>query len=77
MKALIEEYVRGIVAPLVGRSHEAVPEEPHDFNILIGAAELQHVDASILNKLKITISPADRRWVVSEKDGHKIHILSN
>lgn len=77
MKALIEEYVRGIVAPLTGNGHDVVREEAHDFNILVGAAELQKLDTSMLNKLKITISPADRRWVVSEKDGHKIHILGN
>lgn len=76
LRTIIEEQVRAIVAPLGGGNKETAPEAPVDLNILVGAAELEKLNPSLLNKMKITVSPSDRRWVVSEKDEKKVYILS-
>jgi len=74
MTMVIEERIREIVA-VVSEGRAQVAEAPDDFQILVGAKDLEKLNPSLLNRMKITVSPSDRRWVVSEKDGEKIHIL--
>jgi len=74
MVKVIEDQIRAIVA-VVGENEPQAAEPPADFKVLVTAAELDKVNPSLLNRMKITVSPADRRWVTSEKDGEKVHIL--
>jgi hypothetical protein len=75
MRLLIEDHVRETIMLRREGGEEVSPGAPAELNILLGAEELEKLNPSLLNRLKITVSPADRRWISSERDGHKVHIL--
>ena len=68
--AHVEEVMASVRAP--AQSDE---ESSSDVNLLIGAAELEKYPAALLQKMKLTISHADRRWVITDQNGTKVHVL--
>ena len=75
MQGIIEEQIRTIVTSMEQVTPEAGENGALNFNILVGAAELEKLNPAVLNSIKITLNPADRRWVVSEHDGQKVYTL--
>ncbi len=76
MQAIVEQHVRAIVTSMDrSRREGAALDAAPNLNILVGAAELEKLNPAVLNRVKITVSPSDRRWVVTDQDGKKIHIL--
>jgi len=75
MKAIIEREVRAIVASADRSAPEESSELPGNLGILVGPVQLEKVNPALLNKMKITVTPSDRRWVASDQDGKKVYIL--
>jgi len=75
MKAIVEREIVAILSALDKSVKEEAAGGPPDLNVLIGAAELEKLNPGLLHRVKITVSPSDRRWVATEQDGKKIYIL--
>lgn len=75
MQTMIEREIQTIVTSADKSEPQESPESPPNLKILVGAAQLEKLSPNLLSKMKITVSPSDRKWVVSEKDGEKVYIL--
>jgi hypothetical protein len=75
MHTIIEQQIRTIVTSMDRNKSEGRSDVAPNLNVLVGAAELEKLNPAILDKIKITITPSDRRWVASEQDGKKVYIL--
>lgn len=77
LERLIERQIREIVMSMdrSADQNEPAADSPLNFNVLVGAAELEKVSPALLSSIKISVSPADRRWIVSEHDGKKVYTL--
>ena len=74
-QTLIAERVRTIIDAVL-RPERGGDADTSEINMLIGAGELACLPAQALQKMKITVSHADRRWVATDQDGKKIYILA-
>jgi len=75
MHTIIEQQIRTIVTSMDRNKSEGRSDVAPNLNVLVGAAELEKLNPAILDKIKVTITPSDRRWVASEQDGKKVYIL--
>jgi hypothetical protein len=73
----VADGVRDIVTSLDDTSAEAeaLLDSP-DIGVMIGRDELDKVPESKLQKMRITVSATDRRWVVSHAGGQPVHTLT-
>ena len=79
LAAVTEQQIRTIVTSADKSGSAQSPggdAASPNLEILVGAAQLNTLNPALLSKMKITISPSDRRWVASEQDGKTVHILA-
>lgn len=75
MRAVIEREIESIVMSVAKRGPGGSPESAPGVEILVGAAQLEKLNPASLSKMKLTLSPSDRRWVATDQDGKKVYIL--
>lgn len=73
----MQDQVRDIFSRVldVGTQSQAI-EELLDLNVIVTAAELEKLNPNVLQKVKIVVDSSDRKWIVSEENGEKTHILA-
>ncbi|MCK9919347.1 hypothetical protein MXD81_60475 [Microbacteriaceae bacterium K1510] len=72
----VREQVRNIIVSLDTIDTEGeVVSDLLDLNILVESADLEKLNPSRIQKMKLVFNASDRRWVASEVDGQKTHIL--
>lgn len=75
------EYIQQQVSDIFSRVLDAGSmaqgiEELLDLNVVVTAAELEKLNPNVLQKVKIVVDSSDRKWIVSEENGQKTHILA-
>jgi hypothetical protein len=73
----VEDGVRSIVGAVSGPGADPAAQPPSpEIQMLIGKDELDRVPESKLHRMRLKLSASDRKWVVSQVDGEKVHTLS-
>jgi hypothetical protein len=76
MQDIIGARIYAIVTSTDKASQISDSEASLKLNVLVCSAELEILNPSVLNRIKITANPADRRWVARDKEGRKVYTLS-
>lgn len=75
LTAVLDQGIREVMDLLPSETDEAATSDPLDVCVLVGPADLDKASAGCVNKMTVSISPANRRWVVSQQNGQPVHML--